>query len=46
MQWRGEFAFGEVWLAFRGASADNRFQGQSSTLSLTFSGVQRAATTR
>lgn len=27
-------------------SADNRFQGQSSTLSLTFSGVQRAATTR
>lgn len=27
-------------------SADNRFQAQSSTLSLTFSGVQRAATTR
>lgn len=24
MHWRGEFAFGDVWLAFRGASADNR----------------------
>ena len=27
-------------------SADNTFQGQTSTLALTFSGVQRAATTR
>ncbi|WP_100498932.1 M73 family metallopeptidase [Geodermatophilus chilensis] len=27
-------------------SADNRFQGQTSTLTLTFSGVQRTATTR
>ncbi|TFV64564.1 hypothetical protein E4P41_01470 [Geodermatophilus sp. DF01-2] len=27
-------------------SADNRFQGQTSTLNLTFSGIQRAATTR
>lgn len=24
MHWHGEFAFGDVWLAFRGASADNR----------------------
>jgi AraC family transcriptional regulator of arabinose operon len=24
MHWQGEFAFGEAWLAFRGASADNR----------------------
>lgn len=24
MRWQGEFAFGEAWLAFRGASADNR----------------------
>lgn len=24
MHWQGEFAFGDVWLAFRGASADNR----------------------
>lgn len=24
MHWRGELAFGDVWLAFRGASADNR----------------------
>lgn len=24
MPWHGEFAFGDVWLAFRGASADNR----------------------
>lgn len=29
MQWRGEFAFGEVWLAFRGASADNRFHAHA-----------------
>ncbi len=29
MSWRGEFAFGEVWLAFRGASADNRFHAHA-----------------
>ncbi len=28
------------------ATADNTFQGKTSTLALTFSGVQRAATTR
>lgn len=29
MQWHGEFAFGDVWLAFRGASADNRFHSHA-----------------
>ena len=29
MQWHGEFAFGEVWLAYRGASADNRFHAHA-----------------
>lgn len=29
MQWQGEFAFGDVWLAFRGASADNRFHSHA-----------------
>ena len=29
MRWHGEFAFGEVWLAFRGASADNRFHSHA-----------------
>ena len=29
MQWRGEFAFGDVWLAFRGDSADNRFHSHA-----------------
>lgn len=29
MQWRGEVAFGDVWLAFRGASADNRLHSHA-----------------
>jgi len=29
VQWHGEFAFGDVWLAFRGASADNRFHSHA-----------------
>ena len=29
MPWHGEFAFGEVWLAYRGASADNRFHAHA-----------------
>lgn len=29
MQWQGEFAFGDVWLAFRGASADNRLHAHA-----------------
>lgn len=29
MSWHGEFAFGDVWLAFRGASADNRFHAHA-----------------
>lgn len=29
MHWHGEFAFGDVWLAFRGASADNRLHAHA-----------------
>lgn len=29
MQWQGEFAFGDVWLAFRGVSAENRFHAHA-----------------
>jgi AraC family transcriptional regulator of arabinose operon len=29
MQWQGEFAFGDVWLAFRGASAENRLHAHA-----------------
>lgn len=29
MRWSGEFAFGEVWVAFRGASAENRMHAHA-----------------
>ncbi len=29
MKWSGEFAFGEVWVAFRGASAENRMHAHA-----------------
>lgn len=29
MRWHGEFAFGDIWLAFRGGSADNRFHAHA-----------------